>query len=42
MKRWNIKFADLPDYSKGLIKLIGKYGESFNSAVVDTHKEALG
>ena len=42
LKRWNIDFADIPDYKDGLVTLIKKYGESFNSAVVDTHKEALG
>lgn len=42
LKRWGIKFEDCPDYKDGLVTLIKKYGESFNSAVVDTHKEALG
>jgi hypothetical protein len=42
LKRWNIDFVDIPDYKDGLVTLIKKYGESFNSAVVDTHKEALG
>lgn len=41
-RRWGVKFADLPNYTQGLVKLIKKYGESFESAVVDNHKEALG
>jgi hypothetical protein len=43
MNKWGVKsFKDLPDYYNGLVALIGKYGESFNSAVVGHHKEALG
>jgi hypothetical protein len=43
MNKWGVKsFKELPDYYNGLVALIGKYGESFNSAVVGHHKEALG
>ena len=41
MSKWHIDFAKLPDYSIGLTKLITKYGESFNNAVVGNHKDAL-
>lgn len=43
MNKWGYKkITDLPDYLGGLTMLIKKYGESFNSAVVGHHKEALG
>lgn len=40
--RWNVSFEDQPDYLKGLQMLIKEYGESFNSAVVGDHENALG
>ena len=39
---WNISFEEIPDYIDGLKLLIKKYGESFNNAIVDSHKDALG
>ena len=40
--KWGIKFDDIPDYVGGLSKLIKAYGASFESAVIDAHKSALG
>ena len=39
---WGIKLEDIPDWSEGLNKLVDKYGASFESAIVDAHKSALG
>jgi hypothetical protein len=41
-KRWNISFEDIPDYIHGLKTLVGKYGKSFQTAVVGDHENALG
>jgi hypothetical protein len=40
--KWGIKFENIPDYVGGLSKLIKAYGASFESAVIDAHKSALG
>ena len=40
--KWGINFEDIPDYVGGLSKLIKAYGASFESAVIDAHKSALG
>lgn len=40
--KWCINFEDIPDYVGGLSKLIKAYGASFESAVIDAHKSALG
>lgn len=40
--RWGIKFEDIPDYGIGLDILVEKYGESFESAVIDGKANALG
>jgi hypothetical protein len=40
--KWGIKFEDIPDYKEGMLPLIKKYGASFESAVIDAHKSALG
>jgi hypothetical protein len=42
LQKWGIAFEDVPDYSEGLQGLIKKYGESFKSAVVGDHEDALG
>lgn len=42
LSKWGIEFEDIPDYSVGIQTLIKKYGESFNSAVVGAHENALG
>ena len=39
---WGIKFEDMPDWADGLNRLVDKYGASFESAIVDAHKSALG
>lgn len=39
---WGIKFEDIPDWKDGLNKLVKAYGASFESAVIDAHKSALG
>lgn len=39
---WGIKFEDIPDWADGLNDLVTKYGASFESAIVDAHKSALG
>ena len=39
--RWNIKFEDVPDFYEGLNTLVKKYGESFQTAVVGDHLNAL-
>lgn len=40
--QWGIKLENIPDWSDGLNKLVDKYGASFESAIVDAHKSALG
>ena len=40
--KWGIKFEEMPDYKDGLQVLIKAYGASFESAVIDAHKSALG
>ena len=40
--RWNIKFEEIPDFYNGLKNLTGKYGASFQSAIVGDHMNALG
>lgn len=42
LKRWNVSFEDFPDHFTGLKNLIGKYGKSFQSAIVGDHENALG
>jgi hypothetical protein len=39
---WGIKLEDIPDWSDGLNRLVDVYGASFESAIVDAHKSALG
>ena len=39
---WGIKFEDIPDWADGLNRLVDAYGASFESAIVDAHKSALG
>jgi hypothetical protein len=40
--QWGIKLENIPDWSDGLNKLVDKYGASFESAIVDAHRSALG
>ena len=42
LNKWGIAFEDIPDYSDGLNKLVDQYGASFEAAVIDAHKSALG
>ena len=44
LAKWNIKFEDMVDYdySEGLKTIVGTYKESFKSAVVGDHEDALG
>lgn len=42
IKKWGLKQDNVPNYSAGLRKLGGKYQASFQSAIVDDHKDALG
>lgn len=42
LNKWGIEFEEIPDYSVGIQTLIKKYGESFNTAVVGAHENALG
>ena len=39
---WGIKLENIPDWADGLNKLVDVYGASFESAIVDAHKSALG
>ena len=41
-QKWKIAADDIPDYKDGLQTLIGKFGASFNAAVIDSHKSVLG
>jgi MoxR-like ATPase len=40
--KWHIDFIDIPDYKDGMMMLVKAYGASFESAVIDAHKSALG
>ena len=40
--KWGIKFEDMPDYLPGLKIISAKYRDSFKSAIVDDHIDALG
>lgn len=40
--KWGIKFEDMPDYLPGLKVIAAKYRDSFKSAIVDDHVDALG
>lgn len=42
LSRWSVSFEDFPDYFAGLNNLVGKYGKSFQSAIVGDHVNALG
>lgn len=42
LNQWGIKFEEIPNYYDGIVTLAKKYGASFESAVIDAHKEALG
>ena len=39
---WGIRLEDIPDWADGLNRLVDAYGASFESAIVDAHKSALG
>lgn len=39
---WGIKFEDIPDYKDGMLPLVKTFGASFESAIIDAHKSALG
>ena len=39
---WGIRLEDIPDWADGLNRLVDVYGASFESAIVDAHKSALG
>ena len=41
-KQWGIDFEDIPDYKDGMLQLVKTFGASFESAVIDAHKSALG
>ena len=41
-RKWGIDFNEIPDYKDGLLKLVKAYGASFESAIIDAHKSALG
>ena len=41
-KRWGVKFEEFPDWKDGMQEIIKKYQSSFESAIIDTHKDALG
>lgn len=41
-KKWGIKFEEFPDYKDGMQMIVKKYQASFESAVIDAHKDALG
>jgi hypothetical protein len=40
--KWGIKFEEFPDYKDGMHMIVKKYQASFESAVIDAHKDALG
>lgn len=40
-RRWNISFEEIPDFYPGLKILTEKYGESFQTAIVGDHMNAL-
>lgn len=40
--KWKIEFTEIPDYKDGLLALVKEYGASFESAIIDAHKSALG
>lgn len=40
--KWGVKFEDIPDYKDGMQVIIKKYQSAFASAIIDTHKDALG
>jgi hypothetical protein len=41
-EKHGIKLEDFPDYKDGMLMIVKKYQASFESAVIDAHKDALG
>jgi hypothetical protein len=40
--KWGVEFENMPDYLPGLKIIAAKYRDSFKSAIVDDHVDALG